>query len=222
MWLPMTTTDWIQAGASIASVVVALVIGAVALRVAARSNGIAKDAVRVAEEAREISRDAVHETRRVAILGSVPDLFASRPNPHGDPPVRLNVEVANSGPTVAYGVLVSVAGAAERSLDAIDETTRAWSGRQVALRPGSNPLELVIRSGRPAEFPWMHLRLEYVSPLGAHIRHDYLSPAESRDRRHRLHRVTIDPRDGSEPIEFDIELGPFDDEPDLRPLPRVL
>lgn len=218
----MTTTDWVQAGAAVASVLVTLGIGGAAVFVAWRSNAISKDAVEVAKGAREISRDAVGEARRLAILGSVPHLVAERPTPSGDPPDRMAVQVKNGGPTVAYGILVSVAGASERSLDAVDEDSRAWSGRQVSLLPHAEPLRLAIRNVRSLDFPWLHVRLEYVSPLGAHVQHDYLGPRNVRDLRHRLHLVTIDPRDGSAPVRFPIELGPFDDEPVLRPSPVVL
>lgn len=212
----MPTTDWIQTGAAIASVAVALVIGGAAVLVARSANGISKNAVKVATEARDIARDAVGQARRQAILGSVPHLVAARPTAQGRPPTRLTVEVTNGGPTVAYGILASVAGATERSLDALDEASRSQSGRQVALLPGAKPLGLVIRSGRPMDFPWVHVRLEYVSPLGAHVRHDYLGPSSSQDMRYRLHLVTIDPQDGTEPVAFPIELGPFDDEVEPR------
>ena len=59
--------------------------------------------------------------------------------------------------------------------------------------------------------PWVHTRLEYVSPLGAKVTHDYLAETGSKSI-HRLHRVTVDPRDGSKPLEFDLELGPFGEE----------
>ena len=214
------TAAWIQAGAAIASVAVALIIGVAAVLVARRSNGISKDAVQVAAEAREIARDAIGQARRQAILASVPHLVAERPTPEGDPPI-LTALIMNGGPTVAYGILVSVAVASERSLDAVDESTRLWSGRHVALMPNANPLSLRIKLARPMAAPWLHVTLEYVSPLGAHVRHDYLGPSVFRDKRHRLHLVTIDPRDGTEPVRFPIELGPFDDEPDLRPAAQV-
>ena len=217
----MQPTDWIAAGAAVASVLVALIIGAVAVWIAHGSNAISKSAVRVAEEAREISRDAVQQGRRQAILASVPHLVADRPIARGDPPSAFTVRVSNGGPAVAYGILASIAGASERNLEALNEQSRSWSGRQVALKPGPDDMKLSIKSGAAAAFQWIHVRLEYVSPLGAHVRHDYLGPSASRDMRYRLHLVTIDPQDGSEPVRFPIELGPFDDEPDLRPQPKV-
>ncbi len=217
----MDVTDWISAGTAVASVLVAALVGGAAVVVARRANGISGDAVKVAQEAREIAGDALRESKRQAILSSVPHLVTDRPVAHGAQPTRFEVKVSNGGPTVAYGILVSIAGASERSLDAIDEATRAWSGRQVALQPGADRMSLSVKGARVEGFPWVHVRLEYVSPLGAHVRHDYLAPEDGRDRRYRLHLVTIDPKDGSEPILFPIELGPFDDEPDLRP-PAVI
>lgn len=216
----MPTTDWIPAGAAVASVLVAFIIGVAAVLVARRSNGISKDAVRVAEEAREISRDAVNQVRRQGMLASVPHLVAERPVPNGTPPTRFVVRVRNGGPTVAYGILVSVAGAAARRLDAIDDKTRAWSGRQVALVPGGDPMSLGM-AAKSHTYEWLNVRLEYHSPLGALVTHDYLGPADVRDRRYRLHRVTIDPQDGGPPIRFDLGLGPFDEEPDYMPPAQI-
>lgn len=205
----MQTTDWIQAGAAVASVFVALVIGVAAVLVARRSNGVSKDAVRVAEEAREISRDAVGQARRQTILASVPHLVAGRPSITAE---RIEINVMNGGPTVAYGILVSVAGATDRNLEAIDEDSRTHSGRQVSLVPGPRSLRLRMANTLSKSYPWLHVRLEYRSPLGARVSHDYLGPPAIADKRYRLHLVTIDPLDAGDAISFPIELGRFEPE----------
>ncbi|HJP89298.1 MAG TPA: hypothetical protein VJ850_09720 [Candidatus Limnocylindrales bacterium] len=206
----------IQGAAAAAGVIAAFVVGIAAVIVANRANDIAEKAVEVAASARDLSEQAIQQSKRDAILGSVPHLVGHQPSFGAAGKARL--PITNGGQVVAYGVLGSIAFAPDRKLEAADESTRKWSGRQPALAPGEQR-NLTIMFDPPAG-GWHHVRLEYVSPLGARVTHDYIGPGRGaeRDRRFRLHLVTIDPRDGTEPVRFPIELGPFDDEPDVAPL----
>jgi hypothetical protein len=207
----VTLTDLIQAGAGIASVLVAVA----AVVVAWKAARVAADANKISEDARDIARSGVSEGRRQAKLAAVPHLAIEAVNLTGVSPApyrRLRLRVYNGGPTVAYGVLASVAGAPDRSLDSIVETTRHHSGRQVAVG-AEKELGLAVRvefkEGSREAYEWLAIQLEYYGPLGARVRQDYLWPTDPRKRLFRMHRVSIDPRDGGPPEEFDLALGRF-------------
>ncbi len=63
----------------------------------------------------------------------------------------------------------------------------------------------------------MHVIVEFYSPIGAAVRHTYEAGTDAGNRRWRLRRVRIDPKDGGPLITFDPDLG-SDDDPDRSPL----
>jgi len=218
-WVVMTTTDWIQAISAVISVFVAL--GAVA--VAWKARGVATEANGIAAEARDIAGIQAKQTQRLARLAAVPHLaiVSVAMVPKNNQP-RLTIEVENGGPSVAYGLLATAAGTHERSLEHLHEATRRQSGRQVALPAGQRrrlyvPFDHWLEeSGTGLNYPWIAIRLEWYGPLGVKATQDYLWPTKPRDYRFRLHRMSIDPGDGSAPEVWEIVLGRFDQE-DAQP-----
>jgi hypothetical protein len=230
-------TAAIQAAAATWSAVAAVVgagVAIVALVVAWQARGVAVAANRIAEQARDIAADArdaeaaqadladkaLREARRQTILASVPSIHAHRPvlvsREHG----RVGVAVENDGPGNAYSVMVKIAPAAERSVDATVEGLDRWSGRKAALPPREPETisvmakDLLTPDGRWT-YEWLVVALEFASQLGARATFTYVWSTEPRQEAlWRLHRVQIDPQDGGEPVRFDLSLGPDADEPD--------
>ena len=204
-------TDLIQAAAAVGSGVVAA--GAVVVAWLAR--GVAKEANGIAESSLGIASQSVAATKRTAILASVPSVLVQAPV-HVPQNQLVVVKVTNDGPSAAYGVLVWVAGARERSLEAIETATREASGRRVSLTQ-RQPADLRIPVGRLTSpegnltYQWVAVRVEYYSPLGAVVQQDYLWRTTRPNPLFRLHRMRIDPRDGTEPLVFNVQLGPLQD-----------
>jgi hypothetical protein len=200
-------SDEVQAASSVVSFLIAVV----AAWVAWVAKGIAADA-RDAEKAQAaIAADALRATRLQIELQAVPHLIASNARINeatSTRPARFVMHIVNGGPTVAYGVMMSAAVATARDLDAIDESTRGGSRREPGLAPGQ-PLQ-TLGAPMPYDGEWIAVRLEYYSPLGADVVHDYIWGRQ--ESKWRLHRVTIRPSEGP-PLRFDLRLSPGDAEP---------
>lgn len=204
----------IQAWAAIvaaASTIAAVGVAGVAARIAHDARNAEKAQARVAEL-------ALAAARRQTYLGAVPFLAPTAPP-------NLNVlglvlTVVNGGPTVAYGILISLAGANVRLVDQIDAATERWSGRQAALAPDKQmsigvKVDHLREPAGDREYHWTHkwirVRLTYYSPLGATVTQDYMWDTRPDKSIWRLHRVTIDPKDGSAPLSFSLTLGPAEE-----------
>jgi hypothetical protein len=158
----LTSSDWI----AIASVIVA----AAAVIVAWLARGVARDANKISGDARDTAKEALTATRRQTALGAVPFLTVATPKITSAGQFRL--AITNGGPTVAYGVIATVAAARSRDIDDVDRSTRRWSGRESAVAPGDDPIfrhvsgdNLVNMGGPPKPlYAWTSIRLEYHSP----------------------------------------------------------
>jgi hypothetical protein len=193
--------DWaavIQAGASIASVLVA---GA-ATWVAFRAKAIGEQSVVVAGQ-------SVAAAKRQVALAGVPYLVA-------DPPrfqEKFLIRVTNAGLVPALGTVVEVMGAQERFV-AIEGTLRK-SGARANIAPGSAPRDIPIgmseelRTREPGgvwNYPFLVIRLRYVGPYGARVVQSYDWDAAPAARRWRIRLIEIDPGDGGEPIRVEVPL----------------
>jgi hypothetical protein len=230
----VTITDWVQAAAAVGTVIVAIAAIAVALtardvaqdanKIAGDANKIAGDAIEIAkqansisEDARDVARQTAIDSKRHALLAAVPHLSIEAINLVGGAAPVLKLRIRNGGPTVAYGVLASAAAAAERSISAAQEETRRQSGRKVAVPPGGE-LGLQIPADTLALQPssvdteaYTAIRVEYYGPLGGRVRQDYILLMKTNAHFVRLHQMSIDPRDGGLPVEFEITLGRFEE-----------
>lgn len=209
----------VQAAATVVSFIVAVVaawVAWVAKGVAEASNVIAADARDAEKEQARIANEALLAARRQTELSAVPNVVATNPRilqASGNRPQRLQVDIHNAGPTVAYGLIVSAAAAIDRNLDTVDDSTRGASRRDPGLPPGKDHQTLSAPVDTLSE--WMAVSVECFSPLGTLVRHDYLWGRPS--GKWRLHRVTMTPETGP-PLIFNLGLGWFDEaDPDADP-----
>ncbi len=216
---PVTPSEQVQAFTALSTVVVACV----AAYIAWKARGVAHDANAIARRASHTAEDALVATRRQTALAAIPYLTVGVPEVRSSGDFMLVIR--NGGPTVAYGILVTVAAARSRSVDDIDRSSSRSSGRAAALAPGDDPLRrsvsgsTLVKMNPPSPLSaWTAFELEYNSPLGASVSHTYLWDGA---RRWRLHRVRVDPgEDAGSRVQFDIALGPSDEEPEL-PVPMI-
>lgn len=201
----------IEAAASVASFVVALVAVVVAIwatRVSKRA-GLAADRQAAAADA------SVASGRRQVLLASAPYLAVSRPTVRWDEPhPRLVVRVENGGQSVAYGVIATAMAAKGR--DQPIPEIRAESGRQAALAPGASmPLFIPAvnferSAGHGFSTGWLVIVIEHYSPLGVRVRTTYEWKTDPAQRVLRTRSVQIDPADGGELMSFELQRGSSD------------
>jgi hypothetical protein len=233
------TIDQAATVQAIAAVISAMLVGAAVFvawqsrTVASASNKIASKALEIASDARdaeaaqaELADEAIRQTRRLSILSTAPSLFAWAPSLGPNPP-RFSVAVTNSGPGAAYGVIATVAGSSMRSIETAVDATKSWSGRIPAVPPDTPErlqvdVSKLISPDREWTYPWLVVQIDYFSQLGAHVRLTYIwSTIEEKAALWRLHRVTLDPRDGGPTATFDLSLGPDADPPPSGPFSGV-
>lgn len=193
--------------------VASIAVAATAAVAAFWTGRVATEAARAEAKTAE---KALAATPRQLALSALPLLDVDDPTPLGS---DVDVRVRNAGQVVAYGVLIRVLPTSERGPDAVPVGPgKAW-GRVSALAPGADPIRRYVKVAdlsdeRPA---WVQVVIEFYSPIGAAVRHTYEAGTDDSDRRWRLRRVLIDPKDGGPLITFDPDLG-SDDDPDRTPV----
>jgi hypothetical protein len=151
--------------------------------------------------------------RRQAILSSVPHLLLTSVVVRGAGFDRqMDVTVMNAGPSVAYGVLVSVAGLNPGAAYQVDSTSYQNSGRRPSLASSRADVYGVgvahLYDMAEDQFSYggqLAIHIEYYSPLGAKVilQHSYWIRPAPEGPELRLVRVEIDAGDGDPPQIFE-------------------